>query len=78
MLGAGLFQSIGKSTPALILVISRQVLFLIPAAFLLPLFFGLDGVWLAVPVSDFLSVAVTAFWIFKEIKIFNKAILDTA
>jgi len=42
------------------------------------LIFGLNGVWLAVPVSDFLSIVVTVIWMFKEIKIFNKAILDTA
>lgn len=76
MLGGGFFQAIGKAAPALILTITRQVLFLIPAAFLLPLIFGLNGVWLSVPVSDFLSVAVTVFWISKEIKIFNKAILN--
>ncbi|GAG89428.1 unnamed protein product [marine sediment metagenome] len=76
MLGGGFFQAIGKAAPALILTISRQVLFLIPAAFLLPLIFGLNGVWFAVPISDFLSVAVTVFWISKEIKIFNKAILN--
>lgn len=76
VLGGGFFQAIGKAAPALILTISRQVLFLIPAAFLLPLIFGLNGVWMSVPVSDFLSVAVTVFWISKEIKIFNKAILN--
>lgn len=78
MLGGGLFQAIGKAAPALILTISRQVLFLIPAAFLLPLFFGLNGVWLAVPVSDFLSIVVTGIWISVEIKGFNKAILDSS
>ena len=78
MLGGGFFQAIGKATPALILTVSRQVLFLIPAALLLPLIFGLNGVWYAVPVSDFLSVAVTVFWVSKEIKIFNEAILNTA
>ena len=78
ILGGALFQSIGKTAPALILTISRQVLFLIPLAFLLPLIFGLNGVWLSVPVSDFLSIVVTVIWIFKEIKIFNKAILNKA
>ncbi|NQT66597.1 MAG: MATE family efflux transporter [Actinobacteria bacterium] len=76
ILGGGFFQAIGKPAPALIITISRQVLFLIPAAFLLPLFFGLNGVWIAVPVSDFLSIVVTVIWISKEIKIFNKAILN--
>jgi len=78
MLGGGLFQAIGKAVPALVLTISRQVLFLVPAAFLLPLFFGLDGVWIAVPVADFLSVVTTGIWISLEIKNFNRAILDSS
>jgi len=77
ILGGGFFQAVGKAAPALIITISRQVLFLIPAAFLLPLIFGLNGVWISVPVSDFLSVVVTVVLISKEIKIFNKAILNT-
>ena len=77
MLGGGLFQAIGKVAPAIILTISRQVIFLIPAAFLLPMIFGLTGVWLAVPVADFLSIAVTGIWMFREIRSFNKAILGT-
>ncbi len=71
ILGGGLFQAIGKATPALILTISRQVLFLVPAALLLPLIFGLNGVWLAVPVADFLSIAVTIIWIYREMKNLN-------
>jgi putative MATE family efflux protein len=78
MLGGGLFQAIGKAAPALILTMSRQILFLIPAAFLLPLVFGLNGVWLAVPVSDFLSIAITAGWVYREIKNFNKTSLRQA
>jgi Na+-driven multidrug efflux pump len=75
MLGGGLFQAIGKAAPAIILTMSRQVLFLIPAAFLLPLIFGLNGVWLSVPVSDFLSIIITTGWILRELRNFNKSII---
>jgi len=78
MLGGGFFQAIGKAAPAVILTISRQVLFLIPAVFLLPLIFGLNGVWLSVPVSDFLSITITAGWMIREIKNFNKAAVPQA
>jgi len=77
MLGGGLFQSIGKAVPALVLTISRQVLFLVPAAFLLPMVFGLNGVWMAVPVADFLSIVATGIWVSREIKNFNKPVLDS-
>jgi Na+-driven multidrug efflux pump len=39
--------------------------------------FGLTGVWLAVPVADFLSISITGIWMFREIRSFNKAILGT-
>ncbi len=76
MLGGGLFQAIGKAVPALIITISRQILFLIPAVILLPILLGVDGVWLSVPLADFLSLLITGIWIFKEIGIFNKLILS--
>lgn len=56
------FQSIGVAWKAMLLSLSRQCIFLIPAILLLPPFFGLDGVWLAGPFSDVLA-AVTA-WLF--------------
>jgi putative MATE family efflux protein len=76
MLGGGLFQAIGKPVPALLITISRQILFLIPAVILMPILLGVDGVWLSVPVADFLSLLITGIWIFKEIGIFNKLILS--
>lgn len=74
ILGGNLFQAIGKPFPALILTLSRQLLFLIPAIFVLPLFFGLNGVWLSWPVSDFLTSLVTGVFVYKEINIFNRAL----
>jgi len=71
MLGGGFFQAIGKALPALIITISRQVLFLIPAVFILPVFLGIDGVWLSVPVADILSITMTGTWLLFEIKSFK-------
>ncbi len=74
IIGAGLFQAIGKPTPALVITLSRQVLFLIPAVIGLPMIMGLEGVWYSIPVSDFLSVMVTALWLLKEVGLFNQKI----
>jgi Na+-driven multidrug efflux pump len=49
------FQSIGRAKISVMLTLSRQVIFLIPALFLLPRIFGLNGVWAAMPVADFFS-----------------------
>jgi len=74
IVGGMLFQAIGKPVPALIINFSRQVIFLIPAIFILPLLFNLNGVFLAWPVSDFLSSMVTLLFIFLEMKLLNKVI----
>jgi len=61
MVTGNLFTSIGKAGKAIFLSLTRQVLYLIPLAILMPHLFSdpLDGIWWAIPVSDTLS-AVTA------------------
>ena len=52
---------------ALIFALSRQVLFLIPAVLLLPRWFGLNGVWGALPTADFLSAMITGVFLWREL-----------
>jgi putative MATE family efflux protein len=59
LVGAAYFQAIGKALPALFLTLTKQGFFLIPLVLILPLYFGLDGVWYAFPASDILAAAVT-------------------
>jgi Na+-driven multidrug efflux pump len=72
ILGGSFFQAIGRAVPALLITISRQLLLLIPALLIMPVFLGLLGVWLAIPVSDFVSVIITSAFILKEIRTFNR------
>jgi putative MATE family efflux protein len=62
------FQATGQPKKAMILSMSRQVLFLIPLIIILPLFWGLDGIWFAPPISDILSAAVTGIFFFLDIR----------
>jgi putative MATE family efflux protein len=55
IVSSSFFQAIGKPWHSIILSISRQILFLIPALYIFPYFFGLQGVWVALPVADFLA-----------------------
>jgi len=68
LIGAAYFQAVGKATPALLLTLSRQAFFFIPLIFILPLWHGELGVWMAFPASDVLSTLVTAYFLQKEIK----------
>ncbi|MHB8072984.1 MATE family efflux transporter [Desulfosporosinus fructosivorans] len=62
----GYFQATGKPRKSLFLSLSRQLIFLVPALWILPKFLGLTGVWLAAPVSDLASAALTAVWLYKD------------
>ena len=53
------FQSIGKARISIWLSLSRQVLCLTPLLFLLPLFWQLNGVWIAPAASDLISSIIT-------------------
>jgi Na+-driven multidrug efflux pump len=60
------FQSMGKAKIALFLTLNRQVIILIPLLFLLPGFFGLHGIWLAMPISDFCSAVIVVFFLVNQ------------
>ncbi len=62
LLGSAFFQAIGMARPALILSLSKQGFLLIPLVFLLPLFFGIDGIWLAFPIADLGAALITIFF----------------
>ncbi len=62
------FQCIGKVKVSIFLSLSRQLILLIPLAYVLPLFLGLDGVWYSMCVSDFGSFAMTIplLWLYMK------------
>lgn len=65
------FQGIGKGVPSLVVASSRQLIFLIPCLLIIPGIFGLTGLWLAYPISDFLAVALTLAWTLIEFRSLN-------
>jgi putative MATE family efflux protein len=68
IVSASYFQAVGKPREALLLSLSRQLLILIPAVFLLPLWFVLDGVWAALPTADLLSSVLTGLCLMLELR----------
>ncbi|WP_075602530.1 MATE family efflux transporter [Saccharicrinis aurantiacus] len=63
------YQSVGKAGLATLLSMLRQVIFLIPLLFILPKYYGLEGVWACAPLSDALSALVCIIFVIRE---FNK------
>jgi len=78
IVGASYFQAVGKPKQALFLGLSRQVLILIPAILLLPYFFGLNGVWAAIPTADLCSSLLTGTWLFLELRHLRRRHVEVA
>ena len=60
-----LFQSIGMAKISIFLSLTRQLIFLLPGLILMPLAFGLDGIWYAIPLSDLLATVTTVIVYFR-------------
>ncbi|OKH89101.1 MATE family efflux transporter [Thalassospira sp. TSL5-1] len=59
MMVATFFQAIGDAALAALLGLAKPYLFALPATFLLPLWLGQGGIWLARPVADMLLLFLT-------------------
>jgi len=68
MLGTGYFQAVKKPIPALVPNMIRQLALLVPLYLVLPLFFGLAGVWMAGPISDTAAVVLTLAFLAPEMR----------
>lgn len=71
VVSAAYFQAVGKAKESMFLSLSRQFLLLIPAMLILPRFFGLDGVWAAMPTADVGSSLLTAVCLIRELRHLN-------
>lgn len=74
IVASNFFQAIGKAKIAIFLSLTRQLLFLIPALYLMPLILELNGVWLSTVVADFLSAFVSLWVLVASIKKMKKEI----
>ncbi len=68
LIGSAYFQAAGKAMPALLLTLLKQGIFLIPLVYLLPKFFGLNGVWFSFPIADILATFVTLTFLRLEVR----------
>ena len=62
------FQAIGMAKLASLMSTTRQMLCLVPALFIFPLFWGLDGVWWSIPFSDFMAFLVAMFLLYMTLR----------
>ena len=68
MVVSNFFQSIGMAKQSIFLSLTRQVLFLIPLLIILPHYWGITGVWISMPISDFIASLVAAGMLLRNMK----------
>ena len=71
MITTNFFQALGMVKKSVILSLSRQILFLLPLLYSLPLAWGADGVWASFPFSDILSCLLAAWMLRGLFRKFN-------
>ena len=69
---ANFYQCLGMVNKSIFLSLSRQLLFLVPLIYLLPMWLEEKGVWLSFPISDIVAVITSAIFIFGTFRKFDK------
>ena len=62
------FQAIGKAIPSIVLTLIRQVIALVPFIIILPIYFSLEGIFFAQPISDLITLIIAIFLLRKTFK----------
>ena len=73
---AGFFSSQGKVSKSITISLVRQVIFFPPLLVILPKYFGLNGVLWSGPISDLAMAIVAATLFIRELRKFDKLILQ--
>ena len=55
---SSVFQALGKGIQSMVISFARQLIFLLPAAWLLSLTGNIDNIWWAFPIAEFLALVV--------------------
>ncbi len=72
MVSGNFFQCLGMVKKSIFLSLTRQLLFLLPFIYTLPIWFEQDGVWMSFPISDSLNIIISAILIVNIFRKFNK------
>lgn len=76
MIATTFFQSIGKPTASSVITLIRQVVALVPFIYILPHFLGINGIFFAQPVSDFIALILSFILIRREFKQLSNSPID--
>ena len=61
------FTSIGKALESAVISLSRGLVVLLVCIFVLPAYLGMTGVWLAAPVTEIITIIISAFFVHTDV-----------
>jgi Na+-driven multidrug efflux pump len=70
-ISSNFFLAVGKAKQSMFLVLTRNVILHVPNILILPYYFGLDGIWIATPISTMGSSLINGaflYFILKQLK----------
>ena len=72
VVSGNLFQCLGMVKISIFLSLTRQLIFLIPLIYTLPLWLKETGVWVSFPIADLVSSMISLFFILRLFRKFDK------
>lgn len=66
MLVTTFFQSVARPVPSIVITLLRQVIFLVPMICIFPVYFKINGIFAAQPVSDILALILSLILVARE------------
>ena len=66
------FTSIGKAQKGAFIALTRQIIFLLPLAVILPIFMGIKGIMYAAPIADLMAFILVVTFVSYEFNLMRK------
>lgn len=60
------YENVGKAFESAVISLSRGLVVLLICIFVLPAYLGMTGVWLAAPVTEGITIAISAFFVHTD------------
>lgn len=72
IVASSFFQSLGYAAKSIIQSLSRQLIFLVPFIIIFPRLWGLNGIWIAMPVADTMAAILSICLLIIQLRVLNK------
>ena len=71
IVASGIFTALSDGKTSALISFLRTFVFLLLSMFLLPMVMGVNGIWLTVPVAEFLTLGVSIFYFIRLRKVYH-------